>query len=190
MLPLILTATSRRIALIGEGGAAYKRYEFLSGAGIEQLSIFIGNHDGWTCQAEAAVYERWPVAGDLEGVGVVFIAGLSRELSEELAEQARQVGALVNVEDVPDLCDFHVPAVVRRGDLLLTVSTGGKAPGLASQIRGYLERLFGAEWAQRLGAISDARKRWRQDDIAPAEVAKLTQTMVVREGWLPPEHRS
>jgi precorrin-2 dehydrogenase / sirohydrochlorin ferrochelatase len=190
MLPLILNPANRRVALIGEGGAAYRRFEFLQCAGVELLSIFIGNHDGWTCQAEAAVYERWPLAEDLAGHSIVFVAGLPRELSEQMVDRAHRVGALVNVEDMPALCDFHVPAVVRRGDLLLTVSTGGRAPGLASQIRAYLERLFGSEWIGRLGAISDARTHWRKADLKPTEVAKLTQTMVEREGWLPPEHRS
>lgn len=187
MLPLILNTAGRRIALIGEGGAAYKRYQFLEAGGAEHLSIYIGNHDGWACQAEAAVYERWPVESDLKGAQIVFVAGLPRELSEQMVDRAHRVGALVNVEDMPALCDFHVPAVVRRGDLLLTVSTGGKAPGLASQIRGYLERLFGVEWGARLDQISDARSAWRETDAKPAEVAKLTQSMVAREGWLPPE---
>ena len=190
MLPLILNVASRRVALIGEGGAAYRRYEFLQGAGVEQLAIYIGNHDGWACEAEAAVYDRWPVTADLAGVAIAFVAGLSWELSGEMAAHAHAVGALVNVEDVPELCDFHVPAVVRRGDLLLTVSTGGKAPGLSSQIRSYLERLFGSEWVGRLSEISDARQRWRSEKLATSEVAKLTETMVAREGWLPPEHRS
>src|SRR5690242_91067 len=101
MLPLILSPTSRRVALIGEGGAAFRRFEFLEAAGIEQLSIYIGNHDGWACHAEAAVYERWPATDDLDGVGIVFIAGLDRALSETLAGLARSAGALVNVEDVP-----------------------------------------------------------------------------------------
>jgi len=187
MLPLILNPDSRRIALIGEGGAAYRRYQFLAAAGVTQLSIYIGNHDGWTCQAEAAVYERWPVESDLQGAQIVFVAGLPRELSEQMVDRAHRVGALVNVEDMPALCDFHVPAVVRRGDLLLTASTGGKAPGLASQIRAYLERLFGVEWAGRLDQISDARTQWRQADLKPSDVAKQTQSMVAREGWLPPE---
>src|SRR6185436_20514480 len=109
-----------------------------------------------------AVYERWPAAADLDGVGIVFVAGLPRELSEQMVDQAHRVGALVNVEDMPALCDFHVPAVVRRGDLLLTASTGGKAPGLSSQIRAYLERLFGAEWEGRLETLSGARAQWRE----------------------------
>ena len=190
MLPLTLNVSNRRVALIGEGGAAFRRYEFLQDAGIGQFSIYIGNHDGWACLAEAAVYERWPVRDDLAGVDVAFVAGLSLELSAKIAAHAKAAGALVNVEDVPHLCDFHVPAIIRRGDLLLTVSTGGKAPGLASQIRGYLERLFGPEWAERLSLVSDARRRWRTENMPTAEVTKLTQGMVAREGWLPPVHPS
>jgi precorrin-2 dehydrogenase/sirohydrochlorin ferrochelatase len=185
MLPIVLNPKSRRIALIGDGIGAFRRFEFLEGAGVQELAIFIGNHDGWVCHAQAAVYERWPVAADLEGVGLAFVAGLERPLAEDLARRARSVGALVNVEDMPDLCDFHVPALVRRGDLLLTISTGGKAPGLASQIRGYLAQAFGSEWVTRLGLIASARQSWRQSQIPPPEVAKLTQSMVTREGWLP-----
>ena len=187
MLPLILNPAGRRIALIGEGEAAYRRYEFLQASGVEYLSIFIGNHDGWACQAEAAVYDRWPATTDLQDVAIAFIAGLPRELSEQMVDRAHRAGALVNVEDMPALCDFHVPAVVRRGDLLLTASTGGKAPGLASQIRGYLERLFGSEWAGRVDTLSDARAQWREAELKPSDVAKLTQKMVASEGWLP-EH--
>ncbi len=62
--------------------------------------------------------------------------------SARLAQLARDAGVLVNVEDVPDLCDFHVPAAVRRGDLLLTVSTGGRAPGLSRILREWLETPF------------------------------------------------
>lgn len=184
MLPIVLSPSSQRVALIGEGGAAFRRYQFLAASGVDQLSIFIGNHDGWACQAEAAVYERWPVADDIIGARFVFVAGLPRELSEQMVDRAHRAGALVNVEDMPALCDFHVPAVVRRGDLLLTASTGGKAPGLSSQIRAYLERLFGAEWAGRLEVISQARAQWRDSNLKPSDVAKQTQTMVEREGWL------
>src|SRR5262245_21800553 len=91
MLPIILNSASRRVALVGEGGPAFRRYEFLQGAGVEQLSIYIGNHDGWACHAEAAVYERWPVAADLEGTALVFIAGLPAPLADDLAAQAHSV---------------------------------------------------------------------------------------------------
>ena len=57
---------------------------------------------------------------------------LSSEISAALAGRARAQGILVNVEDEPLLCDFHVPATVRRGDLLLTVSSAGRSPGLVA----------------------------------------------------------
>jgi precorrin-2 dehydrogenase / sirohydrochlorin ferrochelatase len=189
MLPLILNPANLRVALVGEGGAAFRRYQFLQASGTDKLSLFVGSHDGWACQSEASLYEGWPVTADLIGVAIVFVVGLPRELSEQMVDRAHRAGALVNVEDMPALCDFHVPAVVRRGDLLLTASTGGKAPGLASQIRAYLERLFGHEWVGRLHAISNARTQWRDDNLKPSEVSQRTQTMVEREGWLP-EHCS
>jgi len=82
---------------------------------------------------------------------------------------AREQGILVNVEDVPELCDFHVPATIRRGDLLLTVSTGGKAPGLAKLIREWLEKKLGLEWSDRLHELAQARARWRGEGARAAE---------------------
>jgi precorrin-2 dehydrogenase/sirohydrochlorin ferrochelatase len=82
----------------------------------------------------------------------------------------------VNVmDDVPN-CDFAAPAIVRRGDLVLAISTGGASPAVARKVREDLERRFGAEWAETLAVISEVRretlpalsdlrvraKRWRQ----------------------------
>jgi precorrin-2 dehydrogenase/sirohydrochlorin ferrochelatase len=78
-----------------------------------------------------------------------------------------------------------VPAVVRRGDLLLAVSTGGGAPGLSQRIKGHLQTLFGPAWAERVAAVSAARARWRGEGRPKSEVARLTQEMIDAEGWLP-----
>ncbi len=67
---------------------------------------------------------------------------------------------LVNVEDVLPLCDFHVPAIVRQGDLLLTASTGGTAPGLARALREHLAESFGPEWRERLADLAQERARF------------------------------
>jgi precorrin-2 dehydrogenase / sirohydrochlorin ferrochelatase len=112
------------------------------------------------------------------------VAGLPAEETAEIVAHARAVGALVNAEDQPELCDFHVPAVVRRGDLLLTVSTGGKAAGLSQRIRAHLEALFGPAWTHHVRAVVEARARWRAEGRPKNEVARLTQAMVEREGWL------
>src|ERR1700760_3764789 len=90
-------------------------------------------------------------------------AGLPEGESRLLAGRARALGGLVNVEDVLPLCDFHVPAIVRRGDLLLTASTGGQVPGLSRALRESLADRFGPEWTQRLRELAIARARWRSE---------------------------
>jgi precorrin-2 dehydrogenase len=184
VLPLVLDVRNRRVAVVGRGLAAQQRYEYARDAGVEQLSLYVIDQDGWACHAEAALYERLPVRADLNGVAVVLIAGLPPEETGLIAANARAVGALVNAEDQPDLCDFHVPALVRRGDLVVTVSTGGKAPGLSQKIKSHLQAEFGPEWVQRVHTVVEARTRWRAEGLAKAEVARLTQALVDSEGWL------
>lgn len=185
MLPLVLDVSQRRIVVVGRGHAAQQRYEFARDAGALQLALYIIDQDGWACHAEAALYERLPVRADLEGAAVVLIAGLPGEETAKIAAHARAVGALVNAEDQPAYCDFHVPAVVRRGDLLLTVSTGGGAPGLSQRIKRHLEAQFGPRWAERVAGLSAARARWRSEGRSKAEVVRLTQELIDAEGWLP-----
>ena len=101
--------------------------------------------------------------------------------SERLA-RARRIP--VNIEDVPHLCDVHVPALVRRGDLLLTVSTAGAAPALASALRAWLEESFGEEWAGRLEEVAALRARLRAEGHPPAEVIRGVRAHLDVAGWL------
>ena len=89
---------------------------------------------------------------------------------------------LVNVEDRPALCDFHSVAEVRRGDLLLTVSTGGASPGLAARIRARLAAEYGPEWADR--ARPAARASRRRGAGTERDVAALTDALLHANGWL------
>jgi precorrin-2 dehydrogenase/sirohydrochlorin ferrochelatase len=112
------------------------------------------------------------------------VAGLEEGESRELARRARAQGLLVNVEDVLPLCDFHVPAIVRQGDLLLTASTGGTAPGLARALREHLTDSFGPEWKGRLETLSRERAKFRAQGQPPAEVSRKVRALVVEKGWL------
>jgi precorrin-2 dehydrogenase/sirohydrochlorin ferrochelatase len=138
--------------------------------------------------AEAGVGARLlpPDAPDevLAGLQLLFVAGLPEGEARALTARARALGVLVNVEDVLPLCDFHVPAIVRRGDLLLTVSTGGQVPGLSRALRESLSEQFGPEWTDRLRELSQARARWRSEGLTPSEVSQMVRARVEHEGWL------
>lgn len=190
MLPLVLDVRERRIVVVGRGQVAQQRYEYARDAGAERLSLYVIDQDGWACHAQAAVYERLPVKADLEGATVVLIGGLPPEETAKIAAYARAVGALVNAEDQPLHCDFHVPAIVRRGDLLLTISTGGKAPGLAQTIKAHLQATFGPEWAQHMRRVGDLRAEWRAEGVAKTEITRRTHELIEREGWLKERERA
>ena len=160
MIPVIVDPKHVAIALVGRGAAAERRLELLlEAAPSAWRSSRTGQGPGSRPAPAGACSAGCPKSADLTAVALVWIVDLPLAEAAPLARMARAAGCLVNVEDVIALCDFHNPAQVRRGDLLLTVSTGGRSPGLAARIRGELARAFGPEWAERLNAIAARRSR-------------------------------
>lgn len=185
MIPIILDPSKIRTALIGRGDVARRRLELLDEAGVIDLAIFSDAPEpGFAAAARDRLLRRLPTDAELSRLQVIWIADLPLHLAMPLAEQIRARGALVNVEDVKPHCDFHNPALVRRGDLLLTVSTNGKSPGLAVRIKRQLASMFGPEWADRLGHIAGKRNAWKRRERPLAELATLTDATIDANGWL------
>lgn len=185
MLPLIHLPDTPAL-LAGRGPPLVKRLDLLEAAGLTVLTVH-------TDVADDALVERLgdrlrpqlPTVEEIEAARLLFVAGLTDAESWVLATNARARRVPVNVEDVPELCDLHVPAIVRRGDLLLTVSTGGGAPALAAALRGWLAEAFGPEWAERLEEVAALRTRLRSGGAAPAEVIRGVGGHLARSGWAP-----
>ena len=167
MLPLVLNPVNLKIGLAGRGHERDRRAALLAEAGVEARLL----------------PETVPDAL-LKGLQLLFVAGVPEGEARDLAIRARALGVLVNVEDVLPLCDFHVPAIVRRGDLLLTASTGGQVPGLSRVLREALADQFGPEWTVRLKDLGLARAKWRAEGLSPAQVSQNVREMIVRMGWL------
>ena len=185
MFPILIDTDSVNIALIGEGDDALRRLRLLDEAGASRLDVYARDP---APDYAAAIGDRLrgarPEAGALEAARVVFIAGLEETEAERLAEAARAAGALVNTEDRRALCDFHVPAMLRRGELTLTVSTGGKSPGLARRLKRYLAEKFGPEWGGRLDELARQREMWRDEGTGIAELGRRTDALIDEKGWL------
>jgi len=164
VLPILLSAEFTNIGLAGAGEGRMRRAALLAEAGITPVPV-----DG---------------KSTLSDLAVLFVAGLERSASEALAGRARSSGILVNVEDIPELCDFHVPAIVRRGDLVLTASTGGRAPGLARRLREWLEDRFGPEWSSNMEEVSQSRSAWRAEGLSAHDVSDRTRALIAEKGWL------
>jgi precorrin-2 dehydrogenase/sirohydrochlorin ferrochelatase len=117
-------------------------------------------------------------------VQIVFAVDLDAPRLAELSATARAVGALVNIEDRPELSSFHSPALLRRGDLLIAVSTNGQSPGLARRVKRFLADLFGVEWQGRLDALAALRQGWREAGAGAAEISRWTDEWIDRNHWL------
>lgn len=186
MTPIVLDLSRVPVALIGRRRAAERRLALLEADGQVDIKVFSdAPSDGLALAAGNRLARRLPTAADLAGTRLVFITDLDMAPAAELARLAHRQGALVNVEDRTPLCDFHVPAVVQRGDLLLSVSTGGKSPALARRLRLALAELFPQPWGERLERLAGLRRELRERGAAPQEIAHATDAVVERERWLP-----
>ena len=116
---------------------------------------------------------------DVSGMFLVFGATDDDSLNRQVAEDAGKHGALCNVADRPDLCDFILPSVIRQGDLSVAISTAGKSPALAKHLRQELSSLFGPEYATLLCLMGGIRARLLKDHD-PAAHRQIFHTLLER----------
>jgi len=127
---------------------------------------------------------RLPRIEEISRAQMVFLSAVGEPVASRLRQIADRAGVLLNVEDDIAHSDFHSPAVIRRGDLTLAISTGGKSPGLAAAIRRQVDACFGPDWGARLDRAAALRSRWRHAGLDTATVARLTMSWLEREGGI------
>src|SRR5882724_356209 len=118
---------------------------------------------------------------DLAGAFLSIVATNSRTLNERVYHEAQRRGVLCNVVDVPALCDFFYPAVVRRGDLQIAVSTAGQSPSLAQKIRQQLEKQFGPGYTTWVAELGETRKLVLASDLDKDRKLELLHSLASRE---------
>ena len=158
LYPINLDLAGRRCVVVGGGAVAERKVRSLLQSEGEVTVIAPRLSEGLMELAREGRldwYEMSFCRGMLKGLcpALVFCATDDTEANELAAEEAREIGALVNAAAEPELTDFTVPASIRRGDLLVTVSTGGTSPALARALREELEQEFPpafGDWLERL----------------------------------------
>jgi precorrin-2 dehydrogenase/sirohydrochlorin ferrochelatase len=171
--PVLLELEGRRAVVIGTLALAERKDVALRDAGAD-VEVFANG--SWRPE-------------DLEDAFLCVASSDDPAERHAIALAARERGVLVNVmDDVPN-CDFAAPAVVRRGDLVIAIGTGGRSPAVASRLRAELERRYGPEWEEVLTVVAEVReetraalgdvatrvRRWRRA-LDPDEAAALVRT--------------
>ena len=181
MYPVCLEISDKLCVVVGGGSVAERKILGLLTAGAQVKVISPLLTETLARLAEEGRIEwlaREYADDDLTGALLVFAATDNRDVQEAVRKEADRAGQLVNVIDAPERCDFHVPAVVRRGDLTLAVSTGGRSPAVAAMVRKELAERFGEEYGVLLDLISRLREQLLTGDGDSAERKILFQNIL------------
>jgi precorrin-2 dehydrogenase/sirohydrochlorin ferrochelatase len=135
----------------------------------------------WARAGKIELEIRAFLAEDLDGAFVAIVATNSRSLNERVYHEAQRRSVLCNVVDVPDLCDFFYPSIVRRGDLQIAVSTAGQSPSLAQKIRQQLEKQFGPAYAAWVAELGETRRLILASDLDKERKLDLLHSLASRE---------
>lgn len=162
LFPLNLDIRGRKAVVVGGGEVAERKCRSLLEAEAavtlvapEPTPYLAGlGRDGMI-----GLLQRAYRPGDLTGAVLAFAATGDRAVNRSVAEDARHLGIPVCVADAPEEGTFTSPSAVRRGDLLITVSTGGKSPALARRIRRKLETQYGPEYADIVDFLGHLREK-------------------------------
>ena len=163
--PVFLDLKDRRIIVIGGGEVAERKIGSLLDTGAWILVISPKVTPGIASLSEQKrieVINRAYIAGDCAGAALIFSATGDPEISRAVYAEAAALGIFVNTADQPSQCSFIMPAVVRRGDIGVAISTSGTSPALAARLRRKISGIIGPEYGRLAELLSRARPEIRR----------------------------
>src|SRR5580700_10903317 len=184
LFPMFMKLSGKRCLVVGAGKIGEPKIGGLMDTGARIHVVAIAASDQVREWADAGKIElelRAFSSSDLDGMFLAVVATASRSLNVRVYREAQERGVLCNVVDVPDLCDFFYPAVVRRGDLQIAISTAGQSPSLAQKLRQQLERQFGPGYAAWVAELGETRRLILASDLDKERKLDLLHSLASRE---------
>lgn len=167
LYPIFIKLNHKLCIVVGGGEVAYRKVTALlqAEADVVVISPEISPKFENLLQTKQIKYlARGFQSGDLKGAFVVIAATNNTAVNQRIWDEANRLNLLVNVVDVPEFCNFYVPAIIREGDVAVAISTNGKAPYLSKKLRLKLQSLL-SSW--NLGTlveqIADKRQQLKQE---------------------------
>ena len=171
MYPIMLDMRGRRCLLVGAGQIAYRKLQRLLSEGAVVTVVaptVIEPIAQLAAEGRVSLFRRLFVSSDMDRCQLALAATGDRAADLYVASVARGRGIWLNVADVSDLCDFHLPAVVERGELQVSIASGGGAPFAVRRLRQMFERRIGPAWADWMAAAKRFRKRVQAQGLSGA----------------------
>ena len=160
--PVNLNLHGRPVLVVGGGRIALRKVEQLLMADAEVTVLSPMFVDEFT-SLPVTLVERVYAAGDVDAFRLVITATGNTPVDQQIFDECEAKGIWINSADDPDRCAFTLPAALRRGDLMVTVSTGGASPALASWLRSHLELSIVPEFEEVVSRLAIERARIHAD---------------------------
>ena len=186
LFPMFMKLAAKQCLVVGAGNVGEPKIGGLinTGASVHVVAIAAsGQVREWADAGKIELELRPFTASDLDGKFLAVAATASESLNRLIYREAQRRGVLCNVVDVPEYCDFFYPAVVRRGDLQIAISTAGQSPSLAQKIRQQLERQFGEGYAAWVEQLGETRRLILASDLDQATKWELLHSLASREAF-------
>jgi precorrin-2 dehydrogenase/sirohydrochlorin ferrochelatase len=200
--PIFLELANRRVVIVGGGAVAARKAEAILRAGARLVIVAerIDNALRGLCEGTTADSALRPSSGQasspqaefieskyskdyLAEATIVIAATDNDRLNKQIYKDCQQLEILCNVVDSPGLCDFYVPAVIKRGDLQIAVGTEGKSPAFAGHIRKKLEKIFTEKHGEFLAELEGLREHIIKNVPDAAERKALLGKLVDDESF-------
>ncbi len=184
--PANLDINNRKCLVIGGGGVGTRKVKTLINCGAVVYLVSLKSTDELlrlSSQKKIILKERAYKSSDLDGKFLVIGATNNQELNKKISKDAEKRNMLCNIADVPDKCNFILPAIVDRGDLVISISTSGKSPAFAKKLRKDLEKQFGDEYTDFLRFMGAVRQRLLSEKHEPEAHKHLFESLI--NGGLP-----
>lgn len=180
LFPIYVKLEGRVVLVVGAGSVGEGKIQGLLDTGAKVCVVALRASprvQEWANSGVVTLEVRSFAPADLNGIFLVIVATSSSFINELIFLEAQARGILCNVVDVAHQCDFFYPAVVRRGDLQIAISTGGQSPSLAQRVRHQLERQFGPGYAQWVAELGKTRREVLRSNLDPEEKRFLLESL-------------
>ena len=170
-----LNLTGRRVLVVGAGPIGLEKIEGLlvCDAKVKVVALnAVAQVLELAAQGRVELTERVYETRDLDGCFLVVAATSDSELNARIYREAEERSMLVNVVDVPHLCNFILPAIVRNEFLTVAISTAGASPALAKRMKREAAALFGSEYVE-LAVLLDSVREWAKETLPTYDDRKV-----------------
>ncbi|HTZ96883.1 MAG TPA: bifunctional precorrin-2 dehydrogenase/sirohydrochlorin ferrochelatase [Terriglobales bacterium] len=184
LFPMFVKLERRRVLVVGAGKVGEGKISGLldTGATIRVVAMQATEKVvEWAGSRLIELDRRGFVTDDLKEIYLVVVATSSPIINELIFLEAQKRGILCNVVDVPERCDFFYPAVVKRGDLQIAISTAGQSPSLAQQLRQKLENQFGPAYGEWVAKLGETRRKILNSNLRPEQKRDLLKSLASQQ---------